>query len=157
MKTFDPNGPAQRWLSAAPFVILGSIGIVAAGLTSAATAFAPSYQASWAVAYLVLVVGAAQIALGLGQAWLAPKPPSGRVVALESLAFNLGHAAILIGTLLGPLLLTVVGSALVVAVLILMYWLVRSPSRRGWLLYAYWLILAILLVSIPIGLLIRLT
>lgn len=137
-----------------PFVVVGGAGIVIAGMISAATAFTPSYHASWAVAYLVLVVGAAQISLGLGQAWLAREPPASSTVVWEVVGFNLGHIGILGGQLLGVLLSTVLGSALLVAVLAIMILAVRGSARSPWLRYAYWTLAAILLVSIPTGVLI---
>jgi hypothetical protein len=122
-------------------------------MTAAATAFTPSYLASWAVAYLVLVVGVAQIALGLGQAWLAREPLAARTVTWEVVGFNLGHVGVLAGQLLGVLLFTVLGSVLLVAFLAVMIGAVRGSARSGWR-YAYWLVAAILLVSIPTGVLI---
>lgn len=135
-----------------PFIVVGGAAIVAGGLLSAATAFAPSYLASWAVAYLVLVVGVAQVALGLGQALLASEPPSRRVVAAEVVLFDVGNAGVMAGSLVGPRVLSLVGSGLLLVVLAAMLWAVRRPAHRGWPLHLYRLVLVILFVSIPIGL-----
>ncbi|HEX7022915.1 MAG TPA: hypothetical protein VF171_08655 [Trueperaceae bacterium] len=161
MSAFHSSGlarkDARRWPAAAPFVVVGGLAVIAAGLTSAATALAPSYHASWAVAYLVLVVGVAQVVLGLGQALLTPAPLPARGTALQAAVFNLGNAGVLSGSLLDLPAFTWAGSALLVVVLAWMYASVRGARGGGrLLLYAYRAVLAILFVSIPIGLLIAL-
>lgn len=154
MTKTETSDLVQRWPSALPFVAIGSIAIIAAGLVAAATAGRPSYLASWAVAYLVLVVGVAQIALGIGQARLALEVPSGRLVAGELVLFNLGSAAVLAGSLLRIPLFTTIGSVLMLIALAVLFWAARGSTRGGWLRYAYWLLIAILFVSVFIGLLI---
>lgn len=154
MTKAETSDLAQRWPSARLFVAIGAIAIIAAGLAAAATAGTPSYLASWAVAYLVLVVGVAQIALGLGQALLTPEAPSGRLLAGELVLFNLGSAAVLAGPLLSMPLFTAVGSALMLIALAVLFWATRASTRAGWLRYAYWLLIAVLFVSVFIGLLI---
>jgi hypothetical protein len=49
---------SARCSAALPFVALGAVCVVAGGLVSAASAFAPSEHAAWAAAYLVLLAGA---------------------------------------------------------------------------------------------------
>lgn len=71
----DVNRPAI------PFVVIGAASVLLGGVLSAASAGSPSYTSSWAVAYLVLVAGAAQLVLGIGQAELASKRPSGALIA----------------------------------------------------------------------------
>ena len=154
MTKTDINDLAQRWPSMRPFVAMGSIATIAAGIASATTAGTPSYLASWAVAYLVLVVGVAQIALGLGQALLMPEMPSARLVIGEWVLFNLGSAAVLAGSLLNMPLFTIIGSVLLLIALGMLFWTTRSSARGGWLRYAYWLLIAILFVSVFIGLVI---
>ncbi|HEY9522757.1 MAG TPA: hypothetical protein VIR33_05925, partial [Thermopolyspora sp.] len=127
--------------------------VIAGGLVAAVTASAPSEHASWAAAYLVLVAGVTQIALGVGQALLATNPASRRVVAGEFTAWNAGNAAVLAGTLAGAIALVDLGGALLVLALALAILAVRGPGRRaGWGLRLYRLLIAIVLVSIPIGL-----
>lgn len=53
----------------------------------------------WLVAYLVLVVGVAQGVLGIGQAWLAPMPPSTLLLTGQWCLFNAGNAWVMAGTL----------------------------------------------------------
>ncbi len=141
--------------SAIPFVTIGSASLIAGGVLSAATAGSPNYTASWAVAYLVLVAGVAQLVLGIGQAELASKRPAAGVVAAEVLALNLSTLAVLLGTLLAAPVLRYVGTGLLVAALALFIWAVRGArADRTWLLRGFRLMVAILLVSAPIGLVI---
>src|SRR5689334_18409429 len=82
-----------NWPAAAPFAAAGAACIVAGGLVAAATAQAPSQLASWTTAYLVLVVGVAQAALGTGQALLTARPPGRPGIAAELTAWNGGNGA----------------------------------------------------------------
>ena len=104
--------------------------------------------------YLVLVGGVAQVALGAGQALLAPRLPSRRLVAAEFAGWNAGNAAVLIGTLAGVAPLVDAGGALLVAALALLVHGTRGArGHRSWPLHAFRLLAAVLLVSIPVGLL----
>ena len=141
--------PARR-SAALPFAAVGAACIVAGGLVAAVSAPAPSEHASWAAAYLVLVVGAAQAALGVGQALLALRVPSRRNVAVQFTAWNLGNAAVLTGTLAGITTLVDTGGALLVVALLRGVHTGREP--RTWLLWAFRLLAAVLPISIPIGL-----
>lgn len=134
------------------FVALGGAAIVFSGLFSAATARSASYHSAWFVAYLVLIVGLAQVALGIGQWWLASKPIAIATVITELLLFNLGNAGVIVGTLLAAPLWVDVGSALFVVALALFGWTVWTPRRRGVALWAYWALVIVLLVSVLVGL-----
>lgn len=141
--------------SAVPFVVIGIAGIVVAGAVSAASASAPSYTSSWAVAYLVLVVGVSQLALGLGQSRLAAVQPSRRVVAAEAVTFNAANIAVLVGTIMVWPVLTDVGGALFIGALALFVWGVRTAcTRERWLLYGFRAVIVVLIVTTPIGLVI---
>lgn len=140
------------------FTALGTGCVVAGGLVAAATAPTPSTHASWAAAYLVLVGGVAQVALGWGQAVLAPHLPSRRRVLAQIAAWNAGNTAVLAGTLTGITLVVDLGGALLVVGLALLAHAVRGGVRSGgqlarWARYGFGLLVLILLVSIPIGLL----
>lgn len=138
--------------SAFPFLILGGLGILAGGFLSAVSAASPSYLAAWAVAYLVLVVGFAQLLLGIGQDQLAVRRPSASLVTAEVLVFNLANAAVLIGSLTTTVVLTWVGAGLIVVAMALFIWAARGGgSRHRWLLYLFRAMIVILLVSAPIG------
>lgn len=146
------NGVNQ---SMTPFAVVGSISIVSGGVVSAATAASPSYSASWVVAYLVLVAGVAQLVLGIGQAQLAAKQPSRRVIAAEVIAFNLANVAVIAGTLLGIPVLVYIGAALLVIALAVFVWAVRGGlTHNTSLLYGFRAMVVILIVSTPIGLVI---
>jgi hypothetical protein len=141
--------------SAIPFLSVGGASVVAGGLLSAATAPTPGYTASWAVAYIVLVAGVAQLVLGIGQAKLAPHQPSGRILALESVSFNLANVAVLAGTVIGAAWMVDIGAAFIVTALVLFIWSVRGTgSANRWMLYGFRAVVVIVLVTTPIGLVI---
>lgn len=143
------------WPAAAPFAAAGAACVVAGGLIAAATAQAPSQLASWATAYLVLVGGVAQAVLGTGQALLTSRPPGRPGIAAELTAWNAGNGAVLAGTLLGADWLADVGGVLLAAVLALMIAATRGVTRQpAWPLHLYRALAALVLVSIPAGLLI---
>ncbi len=140
--------PTDRW---APSFLVGAAGIVAGGLVAAIAATSPSENGIWASAYLVLVVGVAQIALGLGQSWLAEIPPSQQAILAEVAVFNLGNAAVIGGTFIDRTWLVDIGGILLIAALA-MYLGATRRARGGWVLAAYRVLVAFVLVSIPVGL-----
>ena len=110
----------------------------------------------WASAYLVLVVGVAQVALGIGLGLLAGASLGRRELAWVFALFNLGNAAVLAGTLLdgvlgGSVWIVDAGGALLAAAMALLLYLVRGAAR-GWLLGAFVAVVAVILVSMPVGL-----
>ena len=150
-----PARPLPRWSAASPFAALGTACVVAGGLVAAAVATAPSQLGSWAVAYLVLVGGVTQVALGAGPALLASRPPGRRAVAAELAGWNAGNGAVLAGTLLGAAWLADVGGAVLIAALALALAGIRGAVRRpAWPLHLYRALIALVLVSIPVGLVI---
>jgi hypothetical protein len=88
-----------RWRAARPFAWLDAVAIVTGGLVAAAVARRPVPRPVWMSAYLVLIVGAAQIVFGAGQAWLPERAPAPGWVAGEWIIFNLGNAGVIAGTL----------------------------------------------------------
>lgn len=140
-----------------PFLVVGLACVVGGGLLAAVTAPVATEHSSWAAAYLVLVGGVAQAGLGLGQAVFATGTPSSVLVA-QLTGWNLGNAAVLVGTLVGATVLVDLGGALLVVALAL---LARGVGARGvastrgsgryWLL-GYRLIVLVLLAGIPTGL-----
>lgn len=131
-------------------MLLGVACVIGGGLVSAAAAPAPSYHSSWAVAYIVLVAGAAQVALGLGQSALTEGNVADRTVRAELLGWNLGNAAVVAGTLLDVTPVLYAGCALLVAVLVLVLYAIRhaKPAR---MLVATRVIVILLLISMPVG------
>ncbi|HEX7004636.1 MAG TPA: hypothetical protein VF168_10670 [Trueperaceae bacterium] len=154
MRTLPTDEFGARWPLAAPFVLVAALAVVAAGLVSAASAFAPSYEASWSVAYLTLVVGFSQLVLGLGQAFLQVRPPDARTVRIEIGSYNLGNACVLAGSLLDLPVFTVVGAVLLAGTLYMFYNGTRGATTSGWPIILYRSVTAILALSIPVGLVI---
>lgn len=146
------DAPLTSRYAAIPFLALGTAAIVFAGLFSAATARSASYHSAWLVAYLVLVVGIAQVALGFGQWWLVSRPLRTSLVIAELIFFNIGNAGVIVGILLTAPYWVDAGSAWLVVALVIFGWAVRSPRRRGWALWAYWMLVILLLISVVIGL-----
>ncbi len=145
--------PYERWIPALPFIALGAISIVAGGLVAAVTAIAPTRHTSWTAAYLVLVVGVAQLGVGVGQALLAPKVPSSRLITAELLTWDVGNAGVIAGTLMNRVGLVDLGGTLLAISLVLFILGVRGHTGRSrWPLYLYRLLITIVLISIPIGL-----
>ena len=127
--------PGRR-SAARPFVGVGAAAIVLGGL----------------------VAGVAQIALGFGQGLLAERIPSPRLVAAEFGCWNVGNAAVIVGTLTGITPLVDVGGVALVTALTLFVRGVRSPRvgdakpARSWPLHAFRALIVVLVVSIPVGL-----
>lgn len=140
--------------SAGPFVVVGGAFVIAGGLLSAAMARAASYHSSWTVAYVVLVAGVAQAVLGLAQAGLTDGDVSRRISGAELFGWNLGNAAVVAGTLLDVKPLLYAGAALLVATLVLVLYAIRH-ARPGWPLLTTRIIVALLLVSMPIGIVLQ--
>ena len=142
--------------AALPMAAFGAAAVVAGGILAAATAHAPSQPAVWATAYLVLVVGVVQVALAIGLGLLAARPVTGAMQAWAFGLFNLGNAAVLTGTLLGDgagvgVWIVDVGGVLLAASMVLLLIYVRG-AHRSRLLAIYVAVVAVILVSMPIGL-----
>ena len=150
------------------FAIPGFGCIIGGGLVAAAIAPAPTEHGAWAVAYLVLVGGIAQLALGAGQRLLTPRTPrtpTSAAIRAQVVGWNAGNAVVIAGTLADLTVLVSIGGAVLVGVLASFVFAVRgaaggergrpdagAPGRPDWLLYGYRALVVVLLVSIPIGL-----
>lgn len=145
-----PISPPEQWRAAAPFAAIGSVCIVGGGLLAAVTAHAPSEHATWAVAYLVLVCGVAQVVVGAGQAALVSSARSARARWAELIAWNLGNAGVIAGTVADQLWLTVLGSALL-AVSLALFLVASRGAARTVLVMLYRVVLVVVLISIPVG------
>ena len=134
------------------FLVVGGACIVAGGLVAAVTEPLQLAHGSWAAAYLVLVGGVAQIALGSCQRALTGRETPMPVLLTELAAWNIGSALVIGGTLVrNPVIVDVGGVALVVA-LGVMARTVRGGAGPRWAVWTYRGVLAVLLASIPIGL-----
>ena len=143
---------SSGWRSAAPFVVIAVLAIVGGGSVSAALAHAPTRHVMWLVAYLVLVVGVAQLCLGVGQARLARLQPATGLLLAECGLFNAGNVLVMAGTLAGHVAWVSVGSLLLITALALFFFGVRRTSGRP-LLYAYRAMILLVSASAIIGLL----
>jgi hypothetical protein len=142
-----------RWPVVRPFLVVGVTSIIAGGIIAAVTRPTGFALGSWSAAYLVLVAGVAQIALGVGQAWLAGEAPSRAEVRIELVAWNTAVVATIVGTLLGaPLVTTLGGVALVVALVRFLAGVRSAGGASNASLVLYRLVLTIVLVSTPVGL-----
>ncbi len=148
-------GDVERWRWAVPFVVIGSVAVVAGGLVAAVTGPTGFGHGSWLAAFLVLVGGVALVALGAGQAWLAADRPSDTMLRLELGLWNAGVVATIVGTLVDAPALTTVGGLGTVAALGAF---LRAVRRRlagapRWAWCGYLAGVGVLLVSTPVGLL----
>ncbi len=121
---------------------------------AAAVAHAPTEHPVWAVAYLVLVPGVIQVALGAGQAILAREEPGTPTLLSQLLIFNVGNGLVIGGTVTDHPVITYVGSLLIVVALAMFIVLARGVHLRV-LRWTYQVLVAIVLVSVPIGLVIQ--
>jgi hypothetical protein len=142
---------AARWRAAKPFVAPGVAAIVAGGLVAAAVAHHPAEHPVWMSAYLVLIVGIAQIVFGAGQAWLSERMPPVGWIAGEWIVFNLGNVGVIAGTLLGSFDAVLVGTLLFAAGIVAFLLGTRGPMRGGWL-SAYRILLGLVFLSSLAGL-----
>ncbi len=129
----------------------GVAAIIAGGLVAAAVARHPAEHPVWASAYLVLIVGLAQIVFGAGQGWLSERLPSRGWIVGEWTVFNLGNAGVIAGTLLGSFEAVLAGTALFAAGIALFLLGTRGRVWRGWLL-GYRILLGLVLLSSLAGL-----
>jgi hypothetical protein len=141
-----------RWSAIRPFLVVGSAAIVVGGVTAAVTRPTGFELGSWMAAYLVLVAGVAQIALGVGQARLAREAPDRAEVRIELVAWNASVVATIVGTLVGaPIVTTLGGVALVLALLRFLAG-VRTPAAPSNVsLLLFRIVLTVVAVSTPVG------
>lgn len=155
-------------MPAVAMVTVGGLFVVLGGLIAAVTGPLELEHGSWLAAYLVLVCGVAQFAMGTVQSG-EDHPDEGvspRLGWVQLASLNLGNAAVVVGTLTREPLVVDGGVVfLVVAFGIALYavrpWRkapfqtvagVSAKSGLGWfLLWAYRVFLVLLILSLPIG------
>lgn len=132
---------------------LALVAVIGGGLVAAVTGPLQLTRGSWLAAYLVLVCGVAQGAIGAAQTWLTAEPLSPDLAWVEVVAWNLGNAAVIIGTLLGAALIVDFGGVLLLVAVVMALVAARAVRPKLTLLgWAYRIVLVIVAVSIPIGL-----
>ena len=153
MSDSSPVGPVSDIKGALAFGAVALLCVVAGGLVAAVTGPLHLEHGSWAAAYLVLVGGVAQGVLGISQYFLAPRRFSGWRVVAELVAWNAATALVIGGTLVANPWVVDAGGVLLVAALALMFEAVRGPrTRYTWALRVYRALVAVVAVSIPVGL-----
>ncbi|MEP7161982.1 MAG: hypothetical protein ABI746_12920 [Dermatophilaceae bacterium] len=136
-----------------PALAIGGVCVVAGGLLAAVTASHPAQPTTWASAYLVLVAGASQVALAACQALLAHRPVPRPLLLTQVLAWNAGNVAVLGGTLSHVTALVDLGGILLVIALAIAGGLTLRPVQgRTVTLRVFRGLVALLVVSIPVGL-----
>jgi hypothetical protein len=148
----DQRIEPSPWRPSVPLFVAGGVSIIAGGLTAAVTGPTGWERGSWVAAFLVLVAGAGQIGIGVGQSQLTSTPLSVRSGAGACVLWNSGCALVIAGTLLSSPVAVTLGGAPLVAVLVMAATSVRGGARRSHLALAYRAFLIILLVSVPVGL-----
>lgn len=151
-RSTDPVPAVRIAPSVVPFLVVGTIAIVGGGLAAAVTGPTEWSDGSWVAAYLVLVVGVAQIGLGVGQATLAAAPPADRRLVTQLVLVNGGSLAVIVGTLATMPIVVTVGGLVLVTGLITFVLTPRRPDGPQWVRLGYLAILTVLIVSIPVGL-----
>lgn len=130
------------------FAIIGTVSVIAGGLIAAGSGPLNFAHGSWLGAYLVLVTGVVQTALGIGQDYLAAL--STRTTVTELVGINAGSVVIIIGTLTDALSAVSVGSLLLLVGLLTMLVTTRHASASA-LSVTFRLVIAVVIISIPIG------
>lgn len=151
-----PTDPVRSFRGSAwLLVVLGVICVVLGGLIAAVTGPLKLADGSWLAAYLVLVNGVAQYAMGRMPLWLEAPPLTPLLSWTQLASWNVGSALVVAGTLTDLPILVGIGGALLMIGLGIAWRTVRSyakPGRAARLAYrAYRCLLLMLLVSIPIG------
>ena len=153
------RSPARRGAPSWVSILLGYAGIVAGGLVAAVTGPLGLDRGSWVAAYLVLVGGVAQLALGWVPGELG-RPIPVRSAWVQVVAWNLGNVLVIVGTLTGALLGVDAGSILLVLALLLAILAAvgplgaPTPRPERWhrlLARVYLGLLVLLAISIPVG------
>lgn len=134
-------------------VVLGILAIICGGVLSAFTAAQPTPFTAWTSAYLVLVVGVAQVGFGLLGHSLVQRHR--HIVAwLSFVLYNFGSLAVIeavhskpITSI--PLVMDAGGACIILAILVLLYGV--YGAKWSWRLGVFYLVCLVIAVSVPIG------
>ena len=155
-------------MTASAMIVIGGSFVVVGGLVAAVTGPLGLERVSWLAAYLVLVCGVAQFAIGTAQTGqgLGAEPMPWARGWVQLTCLNLGNVAIIVGTLVWePLLVDSAVVLLLVAFGIALYavrpWasqpmgVLAGLHERGsggrLFLWGYRVFLLLLVVSLPVG------
>lgn len=163
------SSPHNRLVGPATvLIVVGALCIVAGGLVAAITGPLDLFRGSWLAAYLVLVCGVAQFAMGtveLGHATGHASVPRGTGWT-QVVCFNVGNAAVIVGTLTRePFVVDGAGVLLLVTLGIALYGARSSATHSlgalagftadswvsGFLTWVYRVFLVLLVISLPVG------
>lgn len=140
---------AERWRRSTPLFVAGAAAIVVGGLVAAVTRPTGWDDGSWVAAFLVLVMGVAQIGIGAGQAHLGTGAATSRTVLAEAMTWNLGSLGVVVGTLASSPPLVSLASLILLVALVIALLAVRESTDR-WVT-PYRALLVVVGASIPIG------
>lgn len=155
------NTPRNRSTPATVLIVIGCCCVVLGGLVAAVTGPLALAHGSWLAAYLVLVCGVAQFAMGHAHTWHRAGSQARGRDWVQVGTWNLGNASVIGGTLATTPLAVDLGSILLVAALAIALHTARpragttapagieqvSPLVH----WSYLIVLVVLAVSIPIG------
>jgi hypothetical protein len=142
----------HRWRAIRLPLLIASAGIVVGGVVAACSRPLGLTRGSWLAAFLVLVAGVAQIALNVGQVWLAEVLPSPASVRAQTIAWNGGVAATIVGNLTALIFVTAVGGfGIVVALALFLAAVHEGSGAPRWVRLSYVTLAATVLLSTPVG------
>lgn len=133
------------------FFGVGACCVVAGGLVAAVTDPLGLAKGSWLAAYLVLVAGVAQCAVGWAQERLAMTPVPAARWWTQLVCWNVGNALVIAGTLLAVPGVVDAGGLGLLGTLALALHAVRR-AHGGLVLWGYRALLTVVAVSVPVGL-----
>lgn len=133
------------------FFVLGTVFVIAGGLVSAANQKAHWELGSWLVAYLVLVAGVAQAAIGPAQHRLAPDPVGEGNAWTQLVCWNVGNGLVMAGSLAAVPPVVDLGGVVLLVTLVLALLAVRG-APGSWRSWGFRAALVVLLISMPVGL-----
>jgi hypothetical protein len=134
------------------FVGVAGVLIVAGGLVAAVNSATPFEHGSWLAAYLVLVGGVAQLALGAAPLVLPAPMHSSWLRRAQLMLWNAGIAIVAVGVFTDALAVVLAGSVLVLAALAAFAYR-GGPARphAAARVMLYRLVILVLAVSVAIG------
>ena len=132
---------------------LGICFVVVGGLVAAVTGPLDLARGSWLAAYLVLVCGVAQAVLATAQPALSTTPVPAAVWRIQVVGWNVGNGIVIAGVLLDAAVVVDVGALPLIVTLALAMHAARRPPRHLAIAgVGYLAVLAVLMVSVPVGL-----